>query len=136
MSSRLYALGRLAFNSTLDFATGYTIAAINDSFFNSSWFNTMSMHSNLDEGPVLGMFSLIMRLWLQLMMTALVGSEARALLLPEDQMDGFSTILFIFGLIQQPHFIERLKLLQDQVVRSVNGGSGSNLPLNSPEPLV
>lgn len=134
MGTRLYEYLRLAYNSTLDFSAGYTVASLNDEFFSSKWFHGSNLKTNKEESEGTSLFSLGIRIWLQLMITALVGSEVRNLLFPEEALDGFHMVLFVFGIVQQPEFLKRLKQFKKEVMGLVNGqgGSGGMLPLKPP----
>lgn len=130
MSNALMTYLRLAWDATLDFSAAYTVAQITDAFFDSSWMKGSNLVTNTPSDPETNIFSLAIRLWLQLMATTLVGSEIRSLIFPEDKLDGFSLILFIFGLVQQPKFLEKLTDLIKAVKGKVNGTGDSKPGVN------
>lgn len=134
MSANLTAILRLVYNSTLDFASGYTIAKVNDAFFSSDWhrfFGYVEVE-NKDRTVEENIFSLIMRIWGQVIMTAIVGSEVRALLFPTEALDGFHLLLFTIGISRQEVLWHRLAELQKLVIAKINGYSGFSMPHNKP----
>lgn len=122
MSSKLYDVVKLAFHSTLDFSGAYTIAQLNDAFFGNAWLNNkLDQGINDVDSSMEHMWSLVIRVWLQVMMTALIGSEVRYLFFPADQQDTFSIVLFVMGIVQQPGLFKRLGELEQYVVNRING---------------
>lgn len=132
VSARLADIMRLIWNSTLDFSVAYTIAQVNDAFFGASWQKVLDFGVNAPQDGSSSILSLAIRCWLQVIVTALVGSEARTMLLPTEQLENsFSLVLFIIGIAQQPGLWDRLQSLTSMIQKAFNGATDKQILQNN-----
>lgn len=127
MSHPLREAISLGIFSLLDFGGGYLIASFNEAFFDSGYKKLFSGKDNLDT-PDTAMGSLAIRISLQILSTAFVGSELRSLIHGPKDVDGFSAILFILGISQQPKLFCKLQALGDLVLTELGYRSVSPPP--------